>query len=688
MKKKLSTVRLGIIFTLISLCWIAVLARFAQVQVVQGEKYDSLVVRQCWGENKIPARRGALLDRTDNKLAFDVQSQSFYTYAADPDYIRKLGHRVSRITGERGLTRRLLSRPWEFNFLARSVSPETAERINALAMDSIYSKPRYLRVYPYGDVAKDLLGETNVDKIGISGMEKVYEDMLRAEPGVARFQRDGWGKIYCISNNPLIAPEDGCDLKLTLDIEYQQIVEEELRRAVEKWSANWGMACFVEASTGRLLAADYYEPGESSGDEHVFKTRFVSDLFEPGSTFKLVAFAGMLDRKIYNLSDTIWAGMGKFKFNNRTLHDDKELGTITFRRAFELSSNIATARFCQKLGAKSLFKYSRQFGFGTTSGIDIPGEERGRLAKPEVWSEFWTAHTSIGHGVSVTALQMANAFAAVANGGRLMRPFVVEEIRNGSGRLKQRTLPEMIRIVMSDEAAAILRDLMGGVVDSGTASIAKIDEVSFAGKTGTAQKPNMDDGGYYWNKYIASFGGFFPRETPRIAGIVLLDEPEKINYGGYTAGPAFAEIARRITVLDRTRKSTRIVDIEAEKNDSTEFAQEAGISVCSDGSHISIDSNYGIIHDWFSTGHVGNNDEPKRRFAERQKSIADGLVPNLVGLSASEAVALVSDCGINMVLHGAGMVSSQSPDAGTELKAARRIVVNCGAEMGGSYQTR
>ncbi len=687
MKKKLSTVRLGIVFFLISLCWVAVLARFAQVQVVQGEKYNSIVVRQCWGENRIPARRGAILDRTGNMLAFDVQSQSFYTYAADTKYLRKLGNRISRITGERGLTQRLLSRPGEFNYLARNVTPEAAEKITALDMDSVYSRPLYLRVYPYGEVARDLLGETNMDKIGVSGMERVYEDLLKSEPGVARFQRDGWGKIYCISDNPLIAPVNGCDLKLTLDIEYQQIVEEELRKAVEKWKANWGMACFVETTTGRLLAADYFEPTESDNAGHIFKTRFVSDLFEPGSTFKLVAFGGMLDQELFSLTDTIWAGMGKFKFNNRTLHDDKELGTITFRRAFELSSNIATARFCQKLGAKGLFKYARQFGFGHTSGIDIPGEERGRLSKPEVWSELWTAHTSIGHGISVTALQMANAFAAVANGGRLMRPFVVEEIRSGTGRLKRRNIPEMIRLVMSDEAAAIMRDLMAGVVDSGTANVAKIDEVSIAGKTGTAQKPNTDEGGYYHDRYIASFAGFFPREVPKIAGIILIDEPEKINYGGYTAGPAFAEIARRITVLERTRKKDNAFVADTLQDESKEFAESVPRPDESGESEIDVDSNYGIIREWFS-GASRHPEIDERDFREQRKKLVDGIMPDLIGLSPTEAITIVSSCELDVVLNGAGLVISHSPEAGTDLKNAQRIVVNCGTEMGGTYQTR
>lgn len=684
MKKKLSTVRLGIVFFLITLCWVAVLARFAQVQVVHGEKYNSLVVRQCWGENRIPARRGAILDRNGKTLAFDVQSQSFYTYAADRNYLRKLGRRISRITGERGLTQRLLSRPGEFNYLARTVTPEAAEKITALQMDSVYSRPLYLRVYPYGEVARDLLGEINVDKIGISGMERVYEDLLKPEPGVARFQRDGWGKIYCISDDPLIAPVDGCDLKLTLDIEYQQIVEEELRKAVEKWKANWGMACFVETSTGRLVAADYFEPSEADKVGHVFKTRFVSDLFEPGSTFKLVAFAGMLDQELFSLTDTIWAGMGKFKFNNRTLHDDKELGTITFRRAFELSSNIATARFCQKLGAKGLFKYCLQFGFGHTSGIDIPGEESGRLAKPEVWSELWTAHTSIGHGVSVTALQMANAFAAVANGGRLMRPYVVEEIRSGTGRLKRRTIPEMIRLVMSDDASEVLRDLMAGVVDSGTANVAKIDEVSFAGKTGTAQKPNTEDGGYYHDRYIASFAGFFPREEPRIAGIILLDEPDKINYGGYTAGPAFAEIARRITVLDRTRENDAAFVADTLQDESKEFAKSVPRPDKPGEPEADLDSNYGIIRDWFS-GVSHHPEIEERDLREQRKELVNGIMPDLVGLSSTEAISLMSSCQLDVVLNGAGSVISHSPEAGTDLKNAQRIVVNCGTDRGGIY---
>jgi cell division protein FtsI (penicillin-binding protein 3) len=677
--------RLSLVFTCVTIGWIILAARFVQIQIVEGSRCESLVADQCWGELKLSAKRGCIYDRNDNLLAFDIPSETFYTYTADRSYLRKLARRISSLTGETGLVKRVLKRPGKFNSLARFTSLELAAQIKALNCDSIYSYPEFLRVYRYHSLAEDILGQVDADNNGISGIEVAYDEQLKPDPGVARFQRDGRGKVYRISDTPIVRPHDGCELKLTIDIEYQQIVEEELRRAVDKWNAISGMAVFIETATGRVLAADYYSPLADSG-EKIYKSRVVTDLFEPGSTFKLVAFAGMLDDNVFSLTDTIWAGMGKFEFNGRILHDDKELGTITFRRAFELSSNIATGRFSQELGGKKLFRYARQFGFGQRTGIDIPGEEHGRLKKPRNWSRFWTAQSSIGHGISVTALQMAAAIGAIANDGVLMKPYVVEEIRTETGRLNQRFTPREIRRVVSHSAAATLRDLMAGVVDSGTAEIARIEEVPFSGKTGTAQKPNLETGGYYWNKYMASFGGFFPREKPRIAGIVIIDEPQRVNYGGYTAAPAFAETARRITLLEKTRK-----DWAKQQAETSEKTREpAGIPDRRPNSTVAAKGTRKMVQryekfQWWISGRDRTTGTPNSEIDECKAQLHKGILPDLTGLPARDAVILLSNIGCSIEIDGNGKVENQNPAAGSKLEDVKRIVLACKANTGGQH---
>ncbi len=673
---RISAKRLALVFIFVTLTWCLILARFAQIQIVEGARFQELVSLQCHGEFELAAMRGAIYDRHGNALAFDTPSESFFTDAYDKKQLRKIGNRISRITGEAGLTGRLLSRAGSFNWLARHTDPDIARTIRALNLDSMRCNEEFRREYPYGDLAVDILGEVNIDNAGISGIERLFDDLLKPEPGRAAFQRDGFGRVYSTSEIPLVKPKNGCAIELTIDCEYQQVVEEELRRAVDKWNAKSGIAVFIETSTGRLLAADYYSPtGDDAKQERVFKSRIVSDLFEPGSTFKIVAFAGIIESKLFSLSDTIWAGMGKFKFNRRTLHDDKEHGTLTFRRAFELSSNIATARFCQSLGGKRLFKYARQFGFGQKTGVQLPGEQAGSLKKPRNWSEFWTAQIAIGHGVSSSALQLASAFAAIANDGKLMKPFLIEEIRSESGRLKQRFTPQPVRQVVSTETARVLQDLMAGVVDSGTAQVARIDEVLFSGKTGTAQKPDLENGGYHSDKYIAGFGGFFPRKDPMIAGVVLLDEPQKINYGGYTAAPAFAEIARRIVLLDRTRRDidSRKIAVETHVGSDTNRASESGGKRLDIGSQRLFSDLLGPV----TTG-CGQLDESlKIRIRECRRDMEEGIFPDLKGISARDAAALLYNSGCELFVHGNGSIVDQEPAPGSLMQGIESVKLTC-----------
>jgi cell division protein FtsI (penicillin-binding protein 3) len=680
--------RLSLVFTCVTLGWIILAARFVQIQIVEGSRCESLVADQCWGKLKLTAKRGCIYDCNGKLLAFDMPSETFYTYTFDKSYLSELARRISSLTGETDLVRRVLKRPGKFNTLARFTSPELAAKIKALNCDSIYSYPEFLRVYRYHSLGEDILGQIDVDNNGISGIEVAYDKELKPVPGVARFQRDGKGRVYRISDTPIVRPHDGCEIKLTIDIEYQQIVEEELRRAVDKWNAKSGMAVFIEAATGRVLAADYYSP-LTDADNRVFKSRFVTDLFEPGSTFKLVAFAGMLEDHLFSLRDTIWAGMGKFEFNGRILHDDKELGTITFRRAFELSSNIATSRFSQALGGKKLFKYARQFGFGQCTGIDIPGEEHGRLEEPRNWSKFWTAQSSIGHGISVTALQMAAAIGSIANDGVLMRPYVVEEIRTETGRLKKRSKSREIRRVVSHRTAMTLQDLMAGVVDSGTAEVARIEEVLFSGKTGTAQKPNLETGGYYWNKYTASFGGFFPREEPRIAGIVVIDEPQRVNYGGYTAAPAFAETARRITLLEKTRKDWARQQAETGGN----TRESARVPRRKPGPAATTEQTSEMVQrfekfQWWISEKDKTTSTPSSEIDDRKAQLCRGVLPDLTGLPARDAVILLSNIGCSIEIDGNGKVENQNPAAGSKLEDVKRIVLACKVNTGGKHQTQ
>ncbi len=547
----ISRSRIYAVIVVVCLVWVMVVARLINFQLVQGDRFLAITDMQSKGTIDVPADRGRVLDCKGRVLAGNVATRSFFAYPATKEEALALADAIAEITPEsrRHWRDQLSGRVESFSWIERKLTDSLAAAYARIKAPGIYSQKESKRVYPTNGLGRDLLGVVDVDNHGISGLEFALNETLEGEPGQTRVERDAVGKVYRVASKDLIEPKNGKDVELTIDLDWQAIVESELKRGVDTFSAEAGMVVFLRPHDGAVLAMASYNPRSNAAASQ--KNEVISDLFEPGSVFKLVTAVAALEEGTAKPTDVYYCGEGKYKFSGRTIHDDKKWDTLSFHRIFTVSSNIGVGRIACDMGPKNLYKYARYFGFGLRTGIDLPGEMAGQLREPEVWSDFFAASLAMGHGVSVTALQLAAAFNVVASDGVLYEPYIIRKVTDADGNVVAQGQPHAVRKIASPETCAIMKRFMKSVVDTGTAVYAKSNLITFAGKTGTAQKPNLQSGGYYQNRYVSSFAGHFPAEDPIAVGVVVLNDPQPLHYAGMTAGRIFKRIAERVAALER-----------------------------------------------------------------------------------------------------------------------------------------
>ena len=393
--------------------------------------------------------------------------------------------------------------------------------------------------------ASSVLGFAGLDNKGLEGLELFYDSYLRGEPGWALFLRDARQRKLGLYEK-IVLPKDGYNLVLTVDEVIQFIAERELDKAFKAYHAKGASIVVLDVHTGAILALanrptfDLNEYAQATKEQ--IRNRTICDLFEPGSVFKIVTASAALEEKRVNEEDKFFCENGAYRVSTHILHDHRAHGTLTFREVIEQSSNIGTTKVAQMLGPDLIYKYVKLFGFGARLGIDSPGEISGIVKPPRFWSKLSIGAVPIGQEVGVTALQLATAISLIGNGGQLMKPYLVREIKDKYGETIKEFLPTLVRKVISIDTAARMKIILVGVIENGTGKLAKLSGFTAAGKTGTAQKlePN---GAYSHNKFIASFIGFAPAEDPLIAVVVVLDEPHPYYFGGVVAAPVFKNVA-------------------------------------------------------------------------------------------------------------------------------------------------
>jgi len=542
--------RLGVLFVLVCGFFLVIVIRLVDFQVLLHPQYSRIVEGQTGGKVAIPAERGIICDRNGTIVADNISVSSLYAYPVGQDELKNISHYLERLFQlKRGTARKKFSLASErFRWIKRGLDDETARTIEADSIKGLYLRKETRREYPFGLIGKQVLGFTDIDQNGLAGVEFSYDSVIAGQKGWADIRRDGLHRTFRVKEAALVKPVPGKSLILTVDWQLQDIIEQELQVGVDRFQAKSGMAVFLDCHNGDILAAAYFDPQETNKDKPV-KLRPMTDLFEPGSVFKVFTATALLDAGLVNFDDSIYCEEGQWKIGRRILHDDKKHGWLSFGDVFRFSSNIGTAKCAIELGGDGLYEAVRLFGLGRKLGVGLPGEARGRLVHPQRWSDYTIAALAMGHSVSVTALQLANGFATIANSGELLQPRLILGYVDEDRFVPCRNSPDVIRRVMDETLADTLRTLLRGVVEGGTGEAVNSPVVEIAGKTGTAEIPDPVNHRYFKNKFVASFAGFFPYQKPLIAGIVVLHQPEPIHYGGLTAGPIFRKITERYVML-------------------------------------------------------------------------------------------------------------------------------------------
>jgi cell division protein FtsI/penicillin-binding protein 2 len=684
--------RITIFMAVFALLFVVILYKLFTIQVIESGKYKLAAKKQYESKILLKPSRGIVFDRKMNALVSNI---NMYSFAADPNMIDNKDSVAQIFSGIFGKDKsfyldKLNTRNTSFIWLERRIDPKFEAQVKDLNLTGVIKLNEPNRVFNYDKLSSRIVGLTNIDNTGLSGIELELNDMLSGRDGYVVMQKDGLGRKRPAVEFPRQEPVDGNNVILTIDMNIQKIVEEELEAGVQANNSLGGKVIVMNVKTGEILAMNSISLDGSSQD----RITEITDLYEPGSTFKIVTAAASLEESIMGKYDVINTYGGEYM----NIKDAHSFASLTFQQVIEQSSNVGTIQIANRLGRERFYKYARDFGFGITAGLDLPGEMKGRLKRPVEFSPVSLNYMSIGYEVLVTALQMANAYACVANGGMMMKPFVIKKILAPDGNLIKEYQPTEIRNVISNNTAKILTELFVGVVERGTGKDAKVDNIRIAGKTGTSQK--MVEGKYSKSKYTSSFIGYFPAENPQIVVAVIIDAPGAGEYyGGKVSAPIFKKITERIINLtglheySQPENTANLVMTSGNLNtgnnegsinlvnfdisDAMKFLDENQVPYEVSGSR----KNALVTSQEITTGEKG---EKVLRLVTSATFNSDGKqkdnstkMPDLKGLSLRKCLKILSGLGVDYKLNGSGKVLAQSPEAGTILSKNQMIVINC-----------
>ena len=673
--------------------FLLVLARLVDLQILQHEQLYAKAMRQHVGSVDIPARRGHLIDRRGRELALSMQMDSigiFSDHVSDPPAVAAaLAEAVA--VDEHALRRRI--ERGGFQWVKRMVTVTEARRARALGLDFLQFEKESRRYYPYGSVAAQVLGTVGIDHAGQAGLEQKFESQLRGTPGRGLMQYDARQRRY--GWQVLQAPESGSDVLLNLDLELQSLADLELERAVRETKSQSGTIVLMRPDSGEILAMASWPRFDPNGlsrtkaDLENLRNFAVSAMVEPGSTFKVLTASAALEEGLVSVDDEFDCEMGGMWIDRRRIRDHHPYGILTMPQVLMKSSNIGTIKIGYRVGAERLHDYIRRFGFGTKTGVNLPGEIRGLVRPLERWSDASLASLSMGQEIGVTAVQMAGLFGTIANGGARVKPRIVRAIReSGAQEVPLERLPA--ERVISQDTAATMQAILEQVVQSGTGRLAQIQGYRVAGKTGTAQMINPATRSYRDGMYLASFCGFAPVNNPAVVGVVMLFDPRgQFYYGGRIAAPVFSTVVRQaLRILDvppsripaLPARPPAEVDpilladfIEGRASD----VEDEPIFPGRNGSGPGVGS---AGRETPAAEATSGQLEPAATATLVHGSHGESLTaPDVLGLTMREVFALGAQHGIPIEPHGSGFARQQYPGPNEALSAGDPIKVVFGA---------
>lgn len=698
--------RMFIVLGLILLIPCALGFQLIRINYVEGDELRELWSKQAVDQIPIPAQRGNIYDANgtllatnavDYKLAFDPKVTVNGKAGVPKEQVEQLITKLSALTKKSSSYYRtkINSAPARSRYivLENNLSVLAKDQVKALDVAGVILEENYRRKYTFGTLAAHTLGFVNHETNGRIGLEAYYNEELKGEDGVRQVRRDPFNRIFEYVGAPKKLPRNGYSLHTTIDAYLQAILEDELKAGVDKHLANYGTGIILDPKTGAIKAlANYptFDPNYPGSNNEENRRNFaISDMIEPGSTFKLVTAIAAVEQGVVNFDEVFETpDNGEVVIHDLVLRDHDPLGDLTFEEVIQKSSNVATAEIAMRMDKEVFYQYARNMGFGSSTNIDLIGEVEGRLAKPYEWSLVTLPWMSHGYEIQTTPLQIAQAYAAFANNGKMMRPYLVERIEDKNGEVVSAHEPEEIRRIAKESTLEKLYPIFESVVaDSGTGDLAQVNGLRIAGKTGTAKKVVN---GRYTNNYRGSFVGFFPVDDPQYVCLILLDEPRTSGYGGYTAAPIFQNVAKRIAGLDNNIQQNMISDEEQnpafvqvpflkglKKKQATELL--AGLNI-----PYEITGKTGYIKE--QTPEAGTQitigQEISLTLSETYPAIdsakvKDGYaeIPDLIGMNMRQATTLLSERGLDSEIIGSGTVFAQYPKKGELLRKGYSVTI-------------
>jgi cell division protein FtsI (penicillin-binding protein 3) len=705
-----SNTRLYYLAGFLAFWFLVICLRLAWLQVVDYGDYTQRAARQQQRSIDVSPVRGSIYDRNGNELAMTVTVDSVFAVPSEVPDIHGSSLALARaLKSDAGEIEDRMHGSHAFAWVARKIDPAASARVRGLNLRGIYFQKESKRFYPKRELAAQVLGYVGLDDEGLGGMEREFDSKLAGKPGKMLISLDNKRRWFGrVEKNP----EPGENVVLTLDQTLQYIAERELEKAVAETHAEAGTIVVENPHTGEVLALanrpDFNPNTFSTANPKSFKNRAVSDIYEPGSTFKIVTLAAALEEQLTNPDEVIDCQMGSIELNGRTIHDHKPYGALTVAQVLANSSDVGAIKLALRLGEDRFDRYIRAFGFGSQTGIELPGETRGMTKPPNRWSKVSIGAISMGQEIGVSPLQLIAMASTIANDGVFVPPRIV------AGTTPPRSTRQLIaysppagRRVISAMTAAQMKHMMEGVVLRGTGTRAILDGYSSAGKTGTAQKTDPATGRYSKSHYIASFTGFAPVNSPAVSVLVVLDSPVGPHEGGLVAAPVFSRVMQQVLAYMNVNHDVELQDhrrlllrAHAKEDDLSEGSPDylADETASSDSSSkspaVAVQETSRQVE--VKPAVAAAPDHPAlpavQAPATRRVSISptpakatmvvdldnNAIVPDFRGLSLRAALEEAQSAGIELEVSGSGTGREQSPLAGERIPAGRHVRVKFG----------
>jgi cell division protein FtsI (penicillin-binding protein 3) len=636
-----SAFRIKICLALLLLGFLAVAAKLVIIQIVRHDFWVRYVDEQRKTALTILPKRGTIYDRNMVPLATSVEQEIL---CVAPHKIDE-PERVARVLSPyaqmpaRKIANRIRSSHLYLMYLRRGLELQTAEKIKQMNIEGVEFRSENSRRYPKGKLANNLIGVANFENKGLEGIEYKYDTQLAGEAGKQIIIKDNSRRELVALTQDVKAARDGNHLVLTIDEVIQYITEKALEELVDEFSPEGASITVQNPKTGEILAMasrPTFDPNRpATFKKEKLRNRVVTDVFEPGSSFKPIAAAAALERGVITENDRVYCELGAMRYHGHTFNDVHPYAEITFADVIAHSSNIGMIKVLSLLQPQRLYDCIRNFGFGELTNVGLPGESPGIVHPPSKWSGLSMGAIPIGQEIGVTAIQLASAFSAIANNGILMRPYVVSAVLNPESTPLETYSPQMVRHVIRPQTAQTLTGMLVRVVSDGTGTTAKIPGYLCAGKTGTAQKADLVNGGYCRGKYVAVFAGFVPADDPVATIVVMADAPKGKYYGGQVSAPAFRKIAQGVLNYLEIAPTNP----EEQRPRDSEKA-------------------------W--TGKIARRSIPKASISENN---ADGLrMPDVHGMTIREVIHSCAGYSFKFKFEGSGVAVSQCPAAGEKVR--------------------